>query len=166
MGEQFIGQITIMSFNFPPKGWALCNGQLLSIQQNLALFSLLGTHYGGNGSTTFGLPDMRGRVPIHVAPSYPQGAPVGSPAVTLTRDQLPPHNHFLGAFSQSASAPLPVNNVLAAAANLYRKPDGALTIVHPDTLSPSGGSQPHENMAPYLTLNFCIALQGVFPSKN
>jgi microcystin-dependent protein len=160
-----MGQIQIMAFNFPPKGWAFCNGQLLPIQQNLALFSLLGTQFGGNGSTTFALPDLRGRVPVHKGQQFQIGTASGSASVTLTRDQLPPHTHVAMASSQNASSAFAPANSLASALNLYRDP-GSLTIVNPGTVANTGGNQPHENMAPFLTLSFCIALAGVFPSRN
>lgn len=163
--DPFLGEIDIMAFNFPPRGWALCNGQLLNIQQNLALFSLLGTYFGGNGSTTFALPDLRGRVPVHQGQTFKLGAGSGSTAVTLTRDQLPAHFHTAMASSQPASSAFAPDNSLAVANNLYRRPE-TLTIVNPGTIAVAGGSQPHENMAPYAVLSFCIALQGTFPSRN
>lgn len=166
MTSAFIGQISITSFSFAPKYWALCNGQLLTIQQNVALFSLLGTQYGGNGSTTFALPDLRGRVPLDTDPGHPQGQPSGSPTVTLRRDQLPTHFHQAYGSARSADSAPPGGRVLGGdAINLYRSPDN-LTPLHPETLAEVGGSQPHQNMAPYLVLQFIICIQGIFPSRN
>lgn len=166
MANAFMGQISLTSFNFAPRGWALCNGQLLNITQNLALFSLLGTQYGGNGSTTFALPDLRGRVPLDTDPGHPQGQPLGSPVVTLTRDQLPTHSHLARGSARSADSALPATRVLGGdAVNLYRSPDN-LTPLHPETLMEVGGNQPHQNMAPYLVLQFMICIQGIFPSRN
>ena len=166
MGNAFMGQISITTFNFAPRGWALCNGQLLLINQNLAMFSLLGTQYGGNGSTTFALPDLRGRVPLDTDPSYKQGLPVGTPTVTLTRDQLPTHFHYARGSGRNADSALPATRVLGGGAvNLYRTADN-LTPLHPQTLMDIGGNQPHQNMQPYLVLQFIICLQGIFPSKN
>lgn len=154
-----------MAFNYPPKGWALCNGQLLPISQNMALFSLLGTQYGGNGSTNFALPDLRGRVPLHTGDGFIQGQPVGAPTETLTIAELPAHPHTAQASSSNAGASLPSNNSMASFLNGYAAPS-ALTIIQPLTISQVGSGQPHENMAPYLTLNFCIAIQGIYPSRN
>ena len=166
--QPFIGQLGFFSSTYPPRGWAIAAGQMLTINQNLALFSLLGTMYGGNGSTTFALPDLRGRVPVHMGGGSfkVQGTYVGSPSVTLTRDQLPGHNHVAKATSGNASQPLPTNAVLASALNLYRAPDSQLLPCHPDTVGPTGDNQPHENMAPFTVISICIALQGTFPSKN
>jgi microcystin-dependent protein len=156
--------------NFAPRGWALCNGQLLSIAQNTALFSLLGTTYGGNGQTTFGLPDLRGRVPIHFGQgpglsSYVQGQTGGVESVTLIPQQIPAHNHSLACSSDDANAGSPANNFPAAVANpIYSNAQNAALAAN--AISTVGGSQPHENRQPYQTLNFCIALQGIFPSRN
>jgi microcystin-dependent protein len=167
MSSPFIGQLGIFTFPYAPRGWAFAQGQLLPITQNLALFSLLGTQFGGDGSTNFALPDLRGRVPVHAgAGSFPNpGKSAGTPAVTLSRANLPSHNHVAMASSAGATQPLATNASLASALNLYRVPDN-LTPCHPETVSMSGGNQPHENMAPFLALQFCIALQGTFPSKN
>lgn len=166
--EPFIGQLGFFSFTFPPRGWAIADGRLLPINQNTALFSLLGTMYGGNGSTTFALPDLRGRVPVHMGGQSfrNQGAYVGTPTVTLTRDQLPTHNHLAKAFSGNGNQPAPANAALASSLNLYRLPDANLTIVHPETVGLTGDNQPHENMAPYAVISICIALQGTFPTQN
>lgn len=166
--EPFIGQLGYFAFNFAPRGWAIAAGQLLPINQNTALFSLLGTMYGGNGSTNFALPDLRGRVPVHMGGGSftNQGMYVGTPTVTLTRDQLPTHNHVAKAYSGNGSQPIPANAVLASSLNLYRLPDTQLLPCHPETVGTTGESQPHENMAPYSVISICIALQGTYPSQN
>jgi microcystin-dependent protein len=160
-----MSEIRIMSFNFPPQGWAECDGQLLPINQNQALFSLLGTTYGGDGRTTFGLPDLRGRAPLHFGNGFVLGQNGGEQTHTLTAIEQPTHTHFAQGTTTNADAPVPGGNLLGAANNAYG-PAGNLTPLHPTSVSTVGGSQPHENMQPYLTLSFCIALQGVFPSRN
>jgi microcystin-dependent protein len=172
MAEPFLGEVRLMSFNFPPKGWALCNGQLLPINQNQALFALLGTRYGGNGQTTFALPNLRGRVPMHRSASHTLGEQAGTEAVTLGFAQMPQHLHFAQASTSAANQALPAGNVLAAAGGSYvTPPAGAsapsgLTTLEPSSLQSVGGSQAHTNMQPYLVITFCIALQGIFPSQN
>ena len=165
MAEPFLSEIRIMSFSFAPKGWALCNGQLLPISQNQALFSLLGTTFGGDGRVNFALPDQRGRVPIHVGSGHTLGERGGEQAHTLSIAELPTHTHPFLASPANASAPIPANNVLAAANNLYAAPTN-LTSLDPSSVTNVGGSQAHLNMQPFLTLSFCIALQGIFPSPN
>jgi len=165
MTEPFLCEIRIFSFNFPPKNWAFCNGQFLPINQNQALFSLLGTTYGGNGQTTFALPNLRGRIPIHVGSGFTQGQAAGAETSTLTSSQMPSHNHFLNASRDSANSSNPANAFLASANSLYADPSN-LTTLNPETVSNVGGSQPHTNMQPYLVLNFCISLVGIFPSRN
>ena len=166
MGTQFLSEIRIMSFNFPPKGWAFCNGQFLPINQNQALFSLLGTTYGGNGQTTFALPNLQGRVPIHFGAGHTLGEVGGEAAHTLIASELPTHTHTVTAATGDGNLIIPGNALLARTpANPYQDPAnlGAMT---PASVTTVGGSQPHENMQPYLVLNFCIALQGTFPSQN
>jgi microcystin-dependent protein len=166
MGTPYMSEIRLMSFNFPPKGWALCNGQLLPINQNQALFSLLGTTYGGNGQTNFALPDLRGKVPLHMGNGLTLGQAGGQEAHTLTIGELPQHLHFVNVSTNaSGGVDNPTNNFLGSASDLYHSPTG-LTSMNPATIGSTGGSQPHPNMQPYLTLSFCIALQGVFPSQN
>ncbi|HEX7774003.1 MAG TPA: tail fiber protein [Pyrinomonadaceae bacterium] len=172
MSEPFLSEIKIVSFNFPPKGWALCNGQFLPINQNQALFSLLGTTYGGNGQTTFALPNLRGRVPIHMGNGHTLGEAAGTTAVTINIQQLPTHLHALQASTQQANVatlvtpPANTPNILAAVTGAQYGPAQSLTTLHPTSVTNVGGSQPHNNMMPYLVLNFIIALQGIFPSRN
>lgn len=165
MAEPFLAEIRIMSFIFPPKGWALCNGQTLPINQNQSLFSLLGTTFGGDGRVNFALPDLRARTPIHVGSGHTLGEGGGEAAHTLSIAELPTHAHVANASSTNASTPLATANTLAAVENLYNGPQ-SLTTLRPGTIANVGGSQPHVNMQPFLTLSFCIALQGIFPSPN
>jgi microcystin-dependent protein len=165
MAEPFLSEIRIMSFNFAPKGWALCNGQLLPINQNQALFSLLGTTYGGNGQTNFALPNLQGDVPIHMGSNHKLGETAGTTAVTVNIQQLPAHSHTLFATNTAGTGANPANGVLAQALNVYNAPS-ALVALNPASVTNTGGSQAHNNMMPYLVLNFCIALQGIFPSPT
>jgi microcystin-dependent protein len=165
MADPFLSEIRLFSFAFAPKSWALCNGQLLPINQNQALFSLLGTTYGGNGQTTFALPDLRGKVPIHVGPSHTLGETAGEQAHTLTAAEMPTHTHGMEGSAANATTPIAGGNLLASANNLYAAATD-LTALHPGSIANVGGSQAHLNMQPFLTLNFCIALQGIFPSRN
>ena len=167
MAEPFLSEIKIVSFNFPPKGWALCNGQLLPINQNQALFALLGTTYGGNGQTNFALPNLRGRVPIHMGNGHTLGEAAGSTAVTVSTSQLPTHTHFAKGSKAVGNAFIPTSNLLAKVEGVdaYQGPNN-LVAMSPTSISNVGGSQPHNNMMPYLVLNFIIALQGIFPSRN
>lgn len=166
MSTPFLSEIRLFSFNFPPKGWALCNGQLLPINQNQALFSLLGTTYGGNGQTTFALPDLRGRVPIHQGNGFTLGQRGGEEAHTLTVSELPTHTHALNASTTAANGTdNPTGQVLGGANDLYHTP-ASLTTMNGGTVAITGGSQPHTNMQPYGVLNFGIALVGIFPSQN
>lgn len=170
MAEPFLGEIRITSFNFAPKGWALCNGQLLPINQNQALFSLLGTTFGGNGQTNFALPDTRGRTPIHVSSGHGLGAKAGEQAHTLSNAELPTHIHAANATTNQAQADTnsPSPSRLLATSNFSPFYGAAANLVPmaPNEISPVGGSQAHLNMQPFLTLTFCIALQGIFPSPN
>ncbi|HEX6746980.1 MAG TPA: tail fiber protein [Longimicrobium sp.] len=165
MSEPFLSEIKVVSFNFPPKGWALCNGQFLPINQNQALFALLGTTYGGNGQTTFALPNLRGRVPIHMGNGHTLGEAAGSTAVTVNIQQLPTHLHTLNASDQNGTQAGLANTVTGRVNNLYAAPSALITM-SPTSVTSVGGSQPHNNMMPYLVLNFIIALQGIFPSQN
>jgi microcystin-dependent protein len=165
MATPFLGELKIISWNFAPKGWALCNGQLLPINQNQALFSILGTTYGGNGTTTFALPDLRGRVPIHVGQGFTQGQAAGQEFHTLTQSEMPMHTHIANANSGNATTPIPTGNLLGAGNNMYAQPTNLVTL-DPSSVTNVGGSQPHENRQPFLVLNYCIALTGIFPSRN
>ena len=169
MATPFIGEIRIMGSNFAPKGYANCDGQILSIAQNQALFSLLGTTYGGNGQTTFALPDLRGRVPLHFSATTPLGQRAGSESVTLTTAQIPSHDHGVRASAEAAGSTSPTGNVLAKkprfGANIYAPP-ASLLALSPGSVANTGGGQAHINQQPFLVLTFVIALQGVFPSRN
>ncbi|TWG90686.1 microcystin-dependent protein [Nocardioides sp. J9] len=166
MAEPFLSEIRLMSFVFAPKGWALCNGQFLPINQNQALFSLLGTTYGGNGQTTFALPDLRGRVPIHAGAGHALGERGGEQAHTLTVHEMPQHTHVLRGSSRATGGSAdPQGRVLGGGQNVYR-PGSPSTPMEPGSVTSAGGSQAHENMQPFLTLSFCIALQGIFPSPT
>ena len=165
MAEPFLAEIRMTSFGFPPKGWALCNGQLLPINQNQALFSLLGTTYGGDGRVNFALPDLRGRAPVHFGSEVSLGQRGGAEAVTLQQDHLPAHGHLKATSNQATSA-TPGGKVLANAPRrgvaAFAAPDGQVVMPGP---GPVGGGQAHQNMQPSLALNFVIALQGIFPSR-
>ncbi len=164
MSTPFLGEIKIISFNFPPKGWAFCNGQLLPINQNQALFSVLGTTYGGDGQTTFGLPNLQGRSPVHVGDGIVLGEMGGETAHTLNISELPAHNHVPVGAGGTPSAPGAGGALWAQNPNYYNP--SATAAMNPACIAATGGSQPHENMSPYLVLNFIIALQGIFPSQN
>ena len=170
MAEPFLSEVRIMSFVFAPKGWALCNGQLLPINQNQGLFSLLGTTFGGDGRVNFALPDLRGRTPIHVGSGHTLGERGGEQAHTLSIAELPTHTHVLNASSTAANAspPSPQNATIladSAPAQAYNSPTG-LVAMNAGSVTNVGGSQAHLNMQPFLTLSFCIALQGIFPSPT
>lgn len=171
MAEPFLAEIRICSFVFAPRGWALCNGQLLPINQNQALFSLLGTTFGGNGQVNFALPDFRGRYPMHVGNGHTLGERAGEQAVTLAQAQLPLHSHTLSA-SDSPTSPgvtnEPANQFFSrSTGDAYSNaPTPPSTVLAANTLSTVGGSQAHLNMQPYLTLSFVVALQGIFPSPT
>ncbi|HEY0320626.1 MAG TPA: tail fiber protein [Pyrinomonadaceae bacterium] len=172
MAEPFLSEIRIMSFGFAPKGWALCNGQFLPINQNQALFSLLGTTYGGNGQTTFALPDLRGKIPIHMGQGHTLGEVGGKESDTINLSTMPAHNHFLNASNSTGDSNNPnfggTGFILAQdPGNVYSNAlqPGAATL-NPGSVTNVGGSQAHENRQPFLTLCFCIALIGIFPSRN
>ena len=165
MSEPFLGEIRIFTFSFPPKGWALCNGQTLAIAQNQALFALLGTMYGGNGQTTFALPNLQGRVPLSFGNGFTQGQSGGEEAHTLILSEMPAHSHAVTASSNPADQGNPQNNFWAVEeSNAYAAASDAF--MASGAVSTGGGSQPHLNLSPYLTLSFCIALSGIFPSHS
>ena len=168
MAEPFLSEVRIFSFGFAPQGWALCNGQLLPINQNQALFSLLGTTYGGNGQTNFALPDLRARVPIHVGSGHTLGERAGEQAHTLTLAELTAHAHNVNVIKNSvADQQYPTTTAYWASGGSFAGfHQSSNTAMDPGTILPVGGSQSHLNMQPFLTLNFCIALQGIFPSQN
>ncbi len=167
MAEPFMAEIRLMSFNFAPKGWALSNGQLLPINQNQALFSLLGTTYGGNGSTNFALPDVRGRVPLHRGSGFVLGQRGGEATHTLIQGEVPQHTHQAQGSSNAGTTNVPAPNLLAGSApNFLYGTASNLEAMHAGTITNAGGSQPHANEQPYLTISFCIALQGIFPSQT
>ena len=166
MSEPFLAEIKIISWNFAPKGWAFCNGQLLPINQNQALFSLLGTTYGGNAQTNFALPDLRSRSPVHFGSGIVQGQSAGEENNGLTLSELPTHTHVVRADSAAVNAGSPIGNTWgdSGTSNAYSStPNAAMS---PAAIGANGGGQPHSNMQPYLVLNFIIALQGIYPSVN
>ena len=166
MSEPFLGEIKIISWNFPPKGWTFCNGQLLPINQNQALFSILGTTYGGDGRVNFGLPNLQGRTPMHVGNGIVLGELGGETSHTLNISELAAHTHVPVGSGNAPSAGTAAGNTWATFSGVNEfnaSPDSAM---NPQCILPTGGNQPHENMSPYLVLNFIIALQGIFPSQN
>ena len=169
--DPFIGEIMLVPYNFAPRGWAFCSGQILPIAQNTALFSLLGTTYGGNGTTTFALPDLRGRCAISSGQgpglsNYSLGEVTGTENITLIANQLPPHGHTVGAVDDDSTTATPTNALPAnIAAKGYSK-GAANTSMNPTMIGGGGGNQPHSNLQPLLVLNYCIALEGIFPSRN
>jgi microcystin-dependent protein len=168
----YLGEIRIFAFNFAPKGWAMCNGQLLAISSNTALFSLIGTYYGGNGTSTFALPDLRSRVPIHQGQGqglspYNIGQVAGNETVTLNLQQMPQHNHTMNVFNGPAGTNRSGNAYLAdsSSGNIYTT-SAANATLNPSAISFNGSSQPHNNIQPYLCMTFCIATQGIYPPRN
>jgi microcystin-dependent protein len=169
MADPFLGEIILFGGNFAPSGWAFCNGQLLSISQNTALFSLLGTTYGGDGMSTFALPNLQGRAPIHAGQGpglspYLQGQSGGTESVTLDQRTMPAHSHAARGVNAAATATSPTNNAVGVKSALYVAPDSATAACK--SLASAGGGQPHNNLQPYLALNYIIALQGIFPSRS
>ncbi|WP_022834971.1 phage tail protein [Salisaeta longa] len=166
MSEPFLGEIRLMSFNFAPRGWALCNGQILPINQNQSLYSLLGTTYGGDGRTSFALPDLRGRVPVHAGAGLSLGASGGTEAHTLTAAEMPPHAHAYGGQSNAATTDDPIGAVFAETrTDFYASPDNRRSMAA-GGVQQAGGGQAHTNMQPFSVVNFCIALRGLFPSRS
>ena len=179
MSDFFIGQVMMTGFNFAPKFWAQCNGQLLPINQNQALFALLGTQFGGNGTTNFALPDLRGRTPLGYAtsadpswqpPPVQMGQSDGAENVTLLSTNLPAHVHSVNASTKAGDNRIPRDKVYAtnttADQSLYAASSGPLVPLNQQTVAPAGGNQPHPNLQPYTAINFCIALSGIFPSRD
>ncbi|WP_426450830.1 phage tail protein [Paenibacillus sp. S-38] len=174
MSEPYIGEIRMFGGNFAPVGWALCHGQLLPISENDALFTLIGTTYGGDGQTTFALPDLRGRAPVHqgknpiTQSSFALGQMGGVETVTLTQGNIPSHTHPVRAQKEPGTTGSPAGGLWAASAvNPYAVPGGTPSgTMHPAAVSPAGGNQPHDNMMPYLAVNFIISLEGIYPSQN
>ncbi len=166
--DPFLGEIRIVAFNFAPRGWALCDGQLLSINQNQALFALLGTTYGGDGRTHFALPDFRGRAPMHVSAEFSQGLKIGAETHTLSVAEMPQHSHMLSGVQAAATVPKPDKALLAQApVNVYASSGaGGNTAMNAQSVSNTGGNLPHNNMQPFLVMNYIIALQGLFPSRS
>src|SRR5437016_2584474 len=167
MSSPFIGEIRMFAGNFAPVGWAFCNGALMAIDQNDALFNLIGTTYGGDGQTTFALPNLQSRVPIHVGPGFALGQSGGTESVTLTTSQIPAHSHVPQASGNAGTASTPANTVWAANATLTQYSNAAPSAnMDPAALGSAGGSQPHDNMIPFLVINFILSLFGVFPSQT
>ena len=166
MSGFFLAELRLFSSDFAPQGWAQCNGQLMPINQNQPLFALLGTTFGGNGQTTFALPDLRGRVPIHAGGGFTLGTVTGENAHTLTLAEMPTHIHPLIASGTAGDSQAPAGKLLARTTNNIYLDPAALTTHDASSTSSVGGGQPHENRQPYLKLNWCIALQGLFPSPN
>ncbi|MEM9291944.1 MAG: tail fiber protein [Acidobacteriota bacterium] len=166
MSEPFLAEVRIVGFNFAPRGWAFCDGQILPINQNQSLYSLLGTTYGGDGRTSFALPDMRGRVPMHVGNGHREGQKSGEETHTLAGNEMPQHDHVLKGSNNPANSPVPNGGFFAnVPAGAYRAPV-SMQSAQDGVIANVGGGQAHENMMPYLAINFCIALQGLFPSRN
>jgi microcystin-dependent protein len=165
MSDAYIGDIKVVAFGFAPRGWALCNGQLLPIAQYQALFSLLGTMYGGDGKTTFALPDLRSRIPLHTGNGYNQGQPGGEVGHTLTVNELPLHNHTAIGDSTAGKASQPGGELAAGSVQAAYGTSADLTM-NPAAARPAGNAQPHPNLPPYLVLNFIICLNGIFPTRN
>ncbi|ACT92586.1 phage tail protein [Dyadobacter fermentans] len=173
MADQFVAEIRIFPFNFPPTGWAFCNGQIMPISQNTALFSLLGTYYGGDGKSTFALPDLQGSAPMHQGDgpglsNRSLGEQSGSPSVTLIQTEIPVHTHNLNSVGAIADSKDPNGTCFGVSqnGNVYTASAGPSVIMQPTALSTAGATLPHNNMMPYLTVNFCIALQGIFPQRG
>jgi microcystin-dependent protein len=168
--DQYVGEIRLFSFNFAPKGWAFCAGQLMAINQNQALFSLLGTYYGGNGIQNFALPDLRSRVPNHMGPGYNIGQVSGVEQVSLNSNQIPIHTHAFQAITTTGATDRAFTHLLGQSAGTAVKaayaPASNLTSLNPASIQPAGSGQPHSNIQPYLAMNYCISLTGIFPSRN
>ena len=165
MSEPFLAEVRIVGFNFAPRGWAFCDGQILPINQNQSLYSLLGTTYGGDGRTSFALPDLRGRTPIHVGNGHLLGQKGGEESHTLGAAEMPQHGHSAQASAVDADTVDPTGHILSKALNVYGNASN-LVQLRAGTVANAGGGQAHNNMQPFIAVNFCIALQGLFPSRN
>lgn len=166
MSEPFLAEVRVVGFNFAPRGWATCDGQILPINQNQSLYSLLGTTYGGDGRVTFALPDLRGRTPLHGSTTHPLGQRAGSEGHPLTTSEMPQHTHVPQGSEDDATTPMPENQVFGRATAPVYGPPTNLTTLGADAVGPTGSGLSHPNMQPYLTLNYIIAIQGLFPSRN
>lgn len=168
MGTPYLGEIKMIPFNFPPKTWAFCDGQQMPINQNQALFSLFGTMYGGNGQTTFALPDLRGRIPMHIGAGFTQGERGGEVAHTLSISEMPTHTHQAQGTSSQGGSFSPDSNIWSSVTGVtpYSTSTSGLQGMLGTAVGLAGGSQPHDNMPPYIVINFCVALVGAFPSRN
>lgn len=167
MPQPYVGEIRLFAGNFAPAGWQLCEGQLLPISENETLFQLIGTTYGGDGQSTFALPDMRGRIPVHQGPGFVLSQTGGAEEVTLTLGQIPAHTHVVAATANAGSSSSPQSNLLATAVgNIYFPGPGGQTLMSGSSVSSAGGSQPHSNMQPYVCVNYIISLFGIFPSPT
>lgn len=167
MADPFVGEIKMFGGNFAIQNYAFCNGALMAIADNDVLYSLIGTTYGGDGQTTFGLPDLRGRIPVHQSSNFPMGQSAGTESVTLTQQQLPAHNHPVIANSNGGTSGNPQNNIVAGSTTTQPYSQGAISNqLGNQSITPTGGSQPHDNMMPYLCINFIISLYGIYPSQS
>lgn len=166
MGQPYVGEIRMFGGSFPPNGWAFCDGGIIAISENDVLYTLIGTTYGGDGQETFGLPDLRGRLPVHQGPGFTIGQAAGTEQETLNTQQMPVHNHPALAQSQSGNQPGPGNGIWAASTLNQFSTNNGNTPMGNACLQPAGGSQPHDNMMPFLVVSFIISLYGVFPTQN
>ena len=167
MSQPYLSQITMVAFNFAPQGFAACDGQVLPINQHQSLYALLGTMYGGDGRTTFALPDLRGRTPVHTGPTVQQGGKAGAENVSLTVAEMPSHTHAVSGTTDTANAPVAATRLFAGSTpNEIYHSSSSLVPLHAETVSNAGNGQGHDNMQPFLTINFVIALSGLFPSRN
>jgi microcystin-dependent protein len=166
MAQPYVGEIRMFAGNFPPSGWMFCDGQLVAISEEETLFNLIGTTYGGDGQTTFALPDLRGRIPLHIGTGFVLGQNGGVETVTLTVPQIPAHSHPMQASTDIPTATSPMGNVTGEAASKIYRLGNPTVVLHPNSVSSTGGSQPHNNFQPYLCVDFIISLFGIFPTPS